>query len=355
MIDRGSPPGKADIDSQSRASRQEAVVRDPQITAGDACLGCGGTDLRRVRRYRTNTSYGPAVFGDAWLYHCAQCGLAQAWPRPDAGALADYYESDYRSGLVYGTDVSNAVSFPKDNLFYYNRGMSIAELVAPHVRTERPEILDIGTGFGHVLHAFGERFPESRRIAIEFNDYAVDHLRALGVEVLTEPVEHALPRLERQFDVIVLSHVLEHLLEPRAVLALLYDRLAPGGVLYIEVPNIPTESLTEYPDHMWAPRCDEPHMTFFTTEALSRLLQSAGLDLISCDTAGPRYRNISALRFRMPPLRYVLQRMLPHKLFLYLRQLRITRPLRVSDREEEFYQYGGFRLWIRSVTRRPED
>jgi SAM-dependent methyltransferase len=182
----------------------------------------------------------------------------------------------------------------------------------------------------------------------------VDHLSEIGVEVLTEPVEQALPRLERQFDVIVMSHVLEHLLEPRAVLPLLYERLAPGGILYIEVPNIPTGSLSGYPDHMWAPRCDEPHITFFSADALSRLLRSAGLDLISCDTAGPPYREISALRFRMPPLRSVLQRMLPHRLFLYLRQLQVTRPLRVRDREDEFYQYDGHRLWIRSITRRPE-
>lgn len=305
-----------------------------------------------VRGYRMNTTYGPAVFGDAWLLGCAQCGLAQVSPRPDPHALGRYYESDYRSGRVYGTDVSDPAQFPRDNLFYFNRGQSIAELVAKHVRTERPQILDIGTGFGHVLHALGERFPQSRRLAIEFNDYAVDHLTSLGIEVITDSVEAALPKLGTQFDVIVLSHVLEHLLEPRAVLQLLHDKLAPGGVLYVEVPNIPAESLRRYPDNVWAPRYDEPHLTFFNATALQELLRRERFDVEFCDTCGPEYRYISALRFRTPPLRYALQRLLPHRAFLFLRSLRATQPLRVREREAAFYEYGGFRIWIRSVSRR---
>lgn len=320
----------------------------------EPCLSCGAAELIRVRRYRTNTSYGPAVFGGSWILRCARCQTAQASPRPDAGTLAGYYETDYRSGRVYGADVSDAARFPKDNLFYYNRGCSIAELVGPHVQAKRPRILDIGTGFGHVLHAFGELFPDSCRLAIEFNDYAVDHLDSLGIQVITEPVERALPRLEQTFDVIILSHVLEHLLEPRDILRMLYERLAPGGILYVEVPNIPTESLTRYPDNVWAPRCDEPHITFFTRDSLASLLRSEGLEVAFCDTAGPQYRYISRLRFHLPPLRYTLQRMLPRRLFLYLRSLNGTRALRVQDREESFYEYGGFRLWIRSVSRKVE-
>ena len=41
------------------------------------------------------------------------------------------------------------------------------------------------------------------------------------------------------------------------------------------------------------------------------------------------------------------------RLFLFLRSLRATQPLRVRDREDAFYEYGGFRIWIRSVSRKP--
>jgi hypothetical protein len=164
-------------------------------------------------------------------------------------------------------------------------------------------------------------------------------------------MERVLPTLERRFDVMVLSHVLEHLLQPRTALELLRSRMASEGVLYIEVPNIPRGSLNEYLDNVWAPRYDEPHISFFSQESLTEMLREAGMDVIFCDTAGPTYRRVSALRFRTPPLRHTLHGMLPRPLFHFLRGLTLTKPMRVQDREEAFYQYGGERIWIRALAR----
>jgi SAM-dependent methyltransferase len=291
------------------------------------------------------------VFGRSVVYQCQDCGLAQVEPRPDARALNRYYEHDYRTQGLYGSDINDASRFPKDNLFYFNRGRSIAELVARHVTQQPREILDVGAGFGHVLHAFGERYPDARRLAIEFSDVCVRHLRDIGVEAVTQPMETVLPGLERRFDIIVLSHVLEHLLDPQPAIGLLISRLAPNGVLCIEVPNIPRESLRAHLDHRWAPRWDEPHITFFSADALRTVLQATGLSVQFCETAGPRYRRVSALRFALPPFRQTVQRYMPSALFHALRGMQATASIRVHEREDEFYEYGGERLWIRSVSR----
>src|SRR5437867_2203869 len=82
------------------------------------------------------------------------------------------------------------------------------------------------------------------------------------------------------------SLVFEHLLDPRGILDLIHASLAPDGVLYIEVPNIPAESLLRYPDHVWAPRFDEPHITFFSALTLRQMLTSASFEPVFCDTAG---------------------------------------------------------------------
>jgi SAM-dependent methyltransferase len=158
----------------------------------------------------------------------------------------------------------------------------------------------------------------------------------------------------RRFDLIVMSHVFEHLLDPGRILNLIRTSLAPSGVLYIEIPNIPVESLLRYPDHMWVPRADNPHITFFSMRTLRKLLESAGFELQFCDTAGPEYRYISALRFHLPPLPRFLQDLLPSALFLWLRRQSFTRPFRLQERVESFYKYGGFRIWIRSVSRMRE-
>ena len=315
-----------------------------------SCLGCDYEQMKSLRPYRTITKYGADVFGKAWLYSCERCGLIQVLPRPDETILAQYYESDYRRGGYHGSDVCNPTEFPKDNLFYFNRGFSIAECVTPHIKKQNPRILDIGAGFGHILYALGQQFPSSTRLAIEFSEICADHLQSIGTEVYTEPVEEVLPKLEGEFDLIVLSHVFEHLLELRPILGLIRNSLVSGGILYIEVPNIPVDSLLRYPDHKWAPRFDEPHITFFSLPILQKILTNADFDVSFCNTAGPHYEYISRFRFSLPPLMSTVQSLMPSKLFFFLRKSRLTNAVRVQDREESFYQYGGERIWIRSVS-----
>lgn len=332
------------------ASDNVEGIRKGQSTG--SCCVCGGGPLRTVRPYRTQSPHGKRLFGHGTIATCERCGIVQLTPQPTTAELERYYAADYRGGgKLYGADVANPATFPRDNLFYYNRGQSITEKVAPFVKREAPSILDVGTGYGHVLYALGERFPGSSRLAIEFSDAAVDHLRSIGIDVQVAPVEAVLGSLDREFDLITMSHVLEHLLDPVPVLQVLRSRLRQDGVLYIEVPNIRPEMLTRYPDHAWAPRYDEPHVTFFSSETLTALLERAGLEVIFCDTAGPLYREVSRLRYSLPPFRRTVQGFIPRPLFDYLRGLRATSVLRVKEREEEFYQYGGHRIWIRAIAR----
>lgn len=317
------------------------------------CLVCDEPLGRPVRPYRCHTKHGRVVFGDAWLAGCSGCSLVQATPMPRPEALKGYYETDYRRRGYAGSDVADPDTFPRDNLFYLNRGRSIAELVDSHVDPPR-RILDVGAGYGHVLHALGERYPDAERVAVEPSEACLGHLQGMGIVVREAPVEEAMSSLPGGgdgFDLIVMSHVLEHLLEPGPTLESLGARLAPGGWLFVEVPNVPAGSLLDHLDHVWAPRFDEPHVTFFGRGTLAGLLRRLGFEVVFCDTAGPEYRRVSRLRFHLPHWRWFVQRLIPERLFHALRRQRFTRGLRVQEREAEFYEYGGLRLWIRAIAR----
>jgi len=319
------------------------------------CLACESGALRHVRPYRTDSRHGREILGACPLHECAECGLVQISPVPSPEALAEYYAIDYRMGGRYGSDVADTAAFPYDNLFYLNRGESIAELLSEHIDRlipdGRPRVLDIGAGFGHILHAVGRRYPDSKRFANEISEVCVQHLRSLGVEVFTTPTDELLPRLERQFHVVILSHVLEHLPNPVDTLRQLRKIVVPGGLLYIEVPNIPADSVTRYPDSKWAPRVDEPHITFFSLDVLRSTLERAGWSVRFCDTAGTEYRYISKMHFALPRLQPFILSHIPRGLMFFLRRQRFTNPLRVQQREETFYEYGGpLRIWLRSVS-----
>jgi len=275
-------------------------------------------------------------------------------PVPTAAKLTAYYAVDYRRGGRYGSADADPTEFPYDNLFYFNRGESVAELLGPHLGGvapgRAPRILDIGAGFGHTLHSLAMRYPRSERLAVEISGPCVDHLRSLGVTVFTTTPAELLATANERFDLIILSHVLEHLPEPFALLTLLRRSLSPGGLLFVEVPNIPPDSLTRYPDHGWSPRMDEPHITFFSRQTLRAALERQGWTVLFCDTAGPTYDFVSWLRFHVPRLRPLVRNLLPKGLRAFLRRQAFTGRLRVREREASFYEYGRCSLWIRSVS-----
>lgn len=313
------------------------------------CVACGRRRLSRVRAYRARTRAGRALFRHTDVLECLACGLGQAHPQPPSGPLAAYHGPR----LLYpGSDVATLSGFPEDHLFYYNRGESAATLLEAHVDRVDPTILDGGAGYGHTLHALGRRYPGSVRIASELSRVCVRHLQAVGVEVVAEPLEAALLRFAGRLDVVVLSHVLEHLLDPLQALRRAHRALTPGGFLFVEVPNIPREVLAGYGDHIWIPRHDEPHLTFYSVRTLTDLITAAGFAIRFCETVGPRYRHTGRLRSRVPPLRRRIEAWLPSRLLRTLRRRPLARPWQTPEDRAAFYTYGDvppWRLWIRCI------
>jgi SAM-dependent methyltransferase len=79
-----------------------------------------------------------------------------------------------------------------------------------------------------------------------------------------------------QFDVVLLSHVLEHCIDPAAALRNVKRLLAPGGTAIIEAPNSAALAFeTNGPGWFFA---DIPrHLQFFTQTSLRRALEVAGM------------------------------------------------------------------------------
>jgi len=102
-------------------------------------------------------------------------------------------------------------------------------------------------------------------------DYPTDMIP--GVQHLGLDLDH-IPAGNR-FDIIICSHVLEHLAEPLTLVNRLADFLEEAGILYVEVPL-----------EIWksAPLQLEPvtHINFFTLDSLRILLDLAGYKVHEC-------------------------------------------------------------------------
>ncbi len=81
-----------------------------------------------------------------------------------------------------------------------------------------------------------------------------------------------------QFDVVVLSHVLEHLGEVRAAVSSMRELTVPGGAVYLEVPDA-----EHYAEHLVAPFHDfnTEHINHFSLGLLERFMATQGFEKIA--------------------------------------------------------------------------
>jgi 2-polyprenyl-3-methyl-5-hydroxy-6-metoxy-1,4-benzoquinol methylase len=101
---------------------------------------------------------------------------------------------------------------------------------------------------------------------------------ASRIGTVFEGTAEALPNAiaDRQFDVVLLSHVLEHCIDPAAALGNVKQLLAPGGTAILEVPNNASIGFQMFgPTWFFA---DIPrHLQFFTEKSLRKAISRAGL------------------------------------------------------------------------------
>jgi SAM-dependent methyltransferase len=85
--------------------------------------------------------------------------------------------------------------------------------------------------------------------------------------------EQSLP--DDHYDAITLSHVLEHLHQPRETLRFCRRILKPGGTLYVATPNFGAAGHRRFGSD-WFPLDPPRHLVLFTPDSLKRLFKSTG-------------------------------------------------------------------------------
>ncbi len=162
--------------------------------------------------------------------------------------------------------------------------------VVPLLNRPADRALELGCGDGATLGRLQERGIVRWAAGIEIDPGAADRARAHLDEVIQGNVE-ALPdgALPGDLDLILCLDVLEHLIDPWAVVRRLAGRLRPGGVLIACIPNIRHVG-TLMPllfngrfDYADAGTLDRGHLRFFTRASVRDLFAQAGLRVARID------------------------------------------------------------------------
>jgi SAM-dependent methyltransferase len=129
------------------------------------------------------------------------------------------------------------------------------------------DVLEVGVGPGWNL----ARLPAHRRVGQDVTLAYAEQLRAQGVEFVS-----SLSQLSGQhFDAVILSHVLEHLLEPAAMLDALSSLLKPEGKLFLIVP-------LEQPFRKYSTADKNHHLFSWNVQTLNDFLAACNYSVHSC-------------------------------------------------------------------------
>jgi SAM-dependent methyltransferase len=232
------------------------------------CPICTGGETIVLHHQQLQQPSGSPLPTEYDIVACTGCGMVYAdTPAPQAAYDRYYAEySKYEDPAVATGDGENSLDRTRLEQL-------AARIAASTAATAR--ILDLGCAGGGLLKALRRRGFGSLHGA-DAAPACVERVRQLGFgATLTSLSELGLVDIGGPYDVIVLSHVLEHVLELRSLMASVVKLLAPGGRIYAETPDA-----ARYADFPFVPYYffDSEHINHFDCLRLGALGSTAGLE-----------------------------------------------------------------------------
>lgn len=237
------------------------------------CPVCGANSCELQREYRGKSN----EFQAKQVMLCKRCYGAFISPMPSEFELNEYNSS-------YFAKAHGRKTAPPQKSYFF-RG--IAKLRLAHMLHKdrnlfmgQESVLEVGPGEGYLGQVILERWRQIQYFGIETDTGCHDALKKKGIRVLAQ--KDALP----PSDILILSHVLEHVPRPLDFLCRLAASLKRKGLLFIEVPC---------QDHLHKP-LDEPHLLFFDKPSMMFLLKKLGFHEIRLSYHGQYLRDLTRPR-----------------------------------------------------------
>jgi SAM-dependent methyltransferase len=222
-----------------------------------SCPVCGSRFYTTIRKHRSHT----VIFKDCFLQRCTDCDMVYAAPMPGEKELEQYNAGYFVNAHGQVNMHPLTVAFLSAiNLLRVVHVAAFAE--QHHIKIDR--VLEIGPGGGEFAKHWLRLHPETLLYAgLESDATRHTNLDAIGVTRI-----EALEKMptDTNYDLVVISHVLEHTSNPAAFINACTRKLSAGGILFIEVPCN---------DHEHK-ELDEPHLLFFDKHPMRVLLEKLG-------------------------------------------------------------------------------
>jgi len=250
-------------------------------TYGDVlqeCVACGDGKIKYWRQKNFQYTQN-AKHKEFHIYRCESCGTGFLNQPPAMQWLQSIYQYSGQAltqAITLEDVLDRETRFPNckvdaERMSYQADWFNISGF---------GRALDIGSGFGFYTQAL--RKSGYRTVSINPGKYENEVFKNLnGDEPLAVMFEDYEP--SGQFGVVMMSQVLEHLLEPDKAISKVSGLLASGGVLACAVPNYNSilVKLLGTKDNacLWVPE----HVNYFSEKGLTALMERNGFNVVKVE------------------------------------------------------------------------
>lgn len=262
----------------------------------ECCPICGNSDRKLLHAELTDRVFFCAP-GKWSLYQCTSCGTGYLDPRPTSDTIALAYKHYFthneennnpksnfanikrnlRNGYLnyrYKADIQPAWIIGRWIALLWQRKKNQIDESVRHLPNSNNSglLVDIGCGNGHFLNTAMELGWEAW--GVDIDPKAVEIAQKTGARILQGgfpktglPSEH--------FDIVTLSHVIEHVHDPIAALQEAFRVLKPGGQIWLATPNMDSFGYAHFRENWLA--LDSPrHLVLFNTISMGMALTKSG-------------------------------------------------------------------------------
>ena len=224
------------------------------------CPVCNSTAIQGHYCARTTRAQIDSRMWSVW--HCRNCTHGFMNPQPSWQELAPYYAGNYEA-----YDAEHGATDKIDG--------KLRHIPVP----TNKRLLDVGCGGGAFLRAAHKLGADIE--GVEPSAHGVARARQAGIKVFHGTLEeYVAAGNSGPFDVITANHVIEHVPRPVATLSAMKSLLAPGGYIWVAVPNASYPLARKL--HGYWHSTDLPyHLMQFSPQSMALAGRQAGLEVRS--------------------------------------------------------------------------
>ncbi len=240
------------------------------------CDLCSKDDFER---FATGTDYEYQTSLEQFHFvRCSSCGHVYLNPRPAESALEAIYPPTYYSYVQRENRAQSSGAISRMRERYH--GAQLRKAFGDLMVAGRPlRILDVGCGDGRFLDTMRAAFRDGvETYGLDFDEKAVATAAAAGHQTQAATIEQV-EYPDEHFDVIYISHVIEHLASPREFLRASHRLLRAGGIVHVETPNLDCLEARTARRTYWGGYHFPRHWHLFTPETMERLGRDCGFDV----------------------------------------------------------------------------